>query len=291
MPPEPKQEKTITNQQLYNRLQGRGGQTMVLDLRAATDFEKAHVSTAFNVPYEDVMQGGGAFTVAAIEKCFTSSVALSKFRNRHEIKVLIMDSESPARAELLAVFLRTTEPTCYAVPHDAGVDAFVEQYPFLCTGSSLPEVPSRHTMEYYPSEVLPDFLFLGDQHNSSNRRQFEQLGIRRVVNCAKEMSNPFEDMCQYVRLNLDDTLSQPLRPVLEQACDFLAEAERQNEKTLVHCAFGQSRSASTVLAYLIKSRRLPLETALRQLKACKEDINPNQHFLEELAKWEHSILR
>ena len=51
---------------------------------------------------------------------------------------------------------------------------------------------------------------------------------------------------------------------------------------LVHCRAGISRSATLVLAFLMKSRRWRMKRALEHLRACRPIVKPNEGFMEQL---------
>jgi hypothetical protein len=55
---------------------------------------------------------------------------------------------------------------------------------------------------------------------------------------------------------------------------------------LVHCAMGRSRSASTLILYLMRSRGLPLAAALAVVKSRRPMAHPNAGFLAVLAEAE-----
>jgi protein-tyrosine phosphatase len=56
-------------------------------------------------------------------------------------------------------------------------------------------------------------------------------------------------------------------------------------KIFIHCYMGVSRSATFLIAYLIKYRKMKLEAAL---KMCiqKRLIWPNDGFMQQLIRWE-----
>ena len=76
--------------------------------------------------------------------------------------------------------------------------------------------------------------------------------------------------------------------VFEETNSFISEAisssSSSSSSVLVHCVYGQSRSASIVLAYLIEhyTPKLSLEEAFILLKAAKPDICVNPGFLSQL---------
>ena len=56
----------------------------------------------------------------------------------------------------------------------------------------------------------------------------------------------------------------------------------------MHCCGGISRSASIVLAFLVKKKRLTLRDAFRFLKLQRPQIGPNGAFMMQLAEMELS---
>lgn len=62
-----------------------------------------------------------------------------------------------------------------------------------------------------------------------------------------------------------------------------------NEKVLVHCHAGMSRSVTVVLAYLMKYYAHTFHTAYDFVKQKKSNISPNFSFLEQLLEFESSL--
>ncbi|CAH0023936.1 unnamed protein product [Clonostachys rhizophaga] len=110
-----------------------------------------------------------------------------------------------------------------------------------------------------------------------------------------------------------DNLTQDLLVHLEEICDFidwhlakppgpariLPPANRIHSvnqlehnpnvevlpQVLIHCQMGVSRSATVMIAYLMKKRGDSMEQVLRDVRR-KRNINPNVNFLEQLKVWE-----
>ena len=59
------------------------------------------------------------------------------------------------------------------------------------------------------------------------------------------------------------------------------------DRVLVNCWQGASRSATVVLAYLIKYQDMGVEEALRMVKE-RRDIRPNNSFLQSLINYEEA---
>ena len=58
---------------------------------------------------------------------------------------------------------------------------------------------------------------------------------------------------------------------------FEALCNHQN-RVLVHCGFGVSRSASLVIMFLMKQWNVSYDEAYDYVKACREIIEPNEGF-------------
>ena len=61
---------------------------------------------------------------------------------------------------------------------------------------------------------------------------------------------------------------------------FLSREE--GSKVLVHCKMGISRSASVVIAYVMKANNWNLKKAFRFVKDKRQSIRPNENFLRQL---------
>jgi protein-tyrosine phosphatase len=72
---------------------------------------------------------------------------------------------------------------------------------------------------------------------------------------------------------------------------FFVIFSRQNlGKVLVHCMVGMSRSATSVLAYLMISRKMSAAEAIRTVRMHR-DIHPNEGFLQQLADLDNELKR
>nr|CAB3490840.1 unnamed protein product [Digitaria exilis] len=84
---------------------------------------------------------------------------------------------------------------------------------------------------------------------------------------------------------LRDTEEENLLDHLEPCLDFVDEG-RKVGNVLVHCFAGVSRSASIIVAYLMRSEQKSLEEALESLKEINELACPNDGFLDQLKLFE-----
>ena len=69
----------------------------------------------------------------------------------------------------------------------------------------------------------------------------------------------------------------------------LIEDSMKKGAVLVNCAVGISRSASFVIAYLMKTQQLSLDAAFAQVKQARPKIQPNPSFVTQLVAYERKI--
>jgi hypothetical protein len=62
------------------------------------------------------------------------------------------------------------------------------------------------------------------------------------------------------------------------------------DNVLIHCVAGVSRSASFIIAYLIRYGHMDLVRAYDHVKKRRPKIRPNQGFMTQLMDWEWAIL-
>ncbi|CAE7448459.1 DSPTP1, partial [Symbiodinium pilosum] len=143
-------------------------------------------------------------------------------------------------------------------------------------------------------------LYLCGAAALENKAELERLGIRGILNCAKDdlYSRSYSDGVP-LRTRLDgyaievleaeDIEEQPMRDLWVRAVEFLDRVLREGGCVAVHCAQGVSRSASTCLAYLMIREGLSLEAAFRRVFDARDFIRPNPGFWQQLRDLEASL--
>ena len=139
-----------------------------------------------------------------------------------------------------------------------------------------------------PAEIIPN-LFLGSVGCSSNLEELQNNKITHIVCCASGMENKFPDKFKYYNVNLLDKETENLRVHLDGTYKFIDEALKNGGRVLIHCYAGVSRSASVLIAYLMKSQKMKFEDALNLLKSKRGKVNPNSGFVEQLKEYEKEI--
>ncbi|CAF3182734.1 unnamed protein product [Rotaria socialis] len=115
-------------------------------------------------------------------------------------------------------------------------------------------------------------------------------GIRSVINISSEC--PIQDLgpsVEYEKVSISDLPTTSIQPYFDRLADRIDQHLRQGKKTLVHCYVGRSRSASIILAYLMKYRQMSLREAFYYLRSRRPIIGPNFGFIKQLVAFEKSL--
>jgi len=126
------------------------------------------------------------------------------------------------------------------------------------------------------TEILPG-LWIGDRNDALNTKWLKQNKITAIINCTKSTPFPtaYTDLTHILRVPIQDNLESEeinkmqkyLYPVSLKIAEWLPD-----HNILVHCYAGRQRSASIILAYLIKYGELTLELAIEYLRSKKIDV-------------------
>ncbi|KAI3647940.1 hypothetical protein MP228_008161 [Amoeboaphelidium protococcarum] len=113
--------------------------------------------------------------------------------------------------------------------------------------------------------------------------------ITHVVNVATNIPNLFPEKFTYLAKDIADIPDAPLLKVLDDVLPFIHEAHKDNGSVLVHCNQGISRSASIIIAYLMKYQKASLAEAVQKTAEARPQIKPNYGFEQQLQKFEKHI--
>jgi len=99
---------------------------------------------------------------------------------------------------------------------------------------------------------------------------------------------PEDSGIAYHGIEIDDQPDARLTPFLDAATEFIhRELSKPGGKgCFVHCMGGYSRSASVVIAYLIRYRGLTYDDAFKVCKRGRPQTKPNEGFEKQLREWE-----
>jgi len=133
-------------------------------------------------------------------------------------------------------------------------------------------------------------IYLGSEQDALDKNFIDTENIKHILSIQswEIKENQKQDGINYHFVKAADNSEQDLKCKFESICDFLKQHE--NERVLVHCQAGISRSATACLAYLMKEKNMTLDSSFVELKKRRDIVCPNFSFLGQLKCWEQEIM-
>eukprot|EP01060_Flectonema_neradi_P006689 TRINITY_DN14575_c0_g1_i1.p1 TRINITY_DN14575_c0_g1~~TRINITY_DN14575_c0_g1_i1.p1 ORF type:complete len:188 (+),score=15.47 TRINITY_DN14575_c0_g1_i1:50-613(+) len=152
------------------------------------------------------------------------------------------------------------------------------------------EEAQQEKMRWGATNVLGDWLFMGGAGDAENQREIEKHGITHIVNTAMEDGN-YKGTIKLHRLRIKDCTTSKIADHFSSVIDFIETAHAEGGKVLVHCKKGVSRSPTLILAYLLTTFSISLDTAYNYLVGLRPKVAPNLGFLLALQSLERELSR
>ncbi|NGX58846.1 MAG: hypothetical protein K940chlam3_01754 [Chlamydiae bacterium] len=144
--------------------------------------------------------------------------------------------------------------------------------------TSEPALKKRKTNEDYKfCPIIEGKLYLGSKHAAEDRDLLLEHRITHILNVTNTIPCHFEEDFTYKKIPVSNRELEIVKR-FEEAIQFIEEGER----VFVHCRRGVNRSASMVIAYLIRSRSFSYQEAHDFVQARKANIHPHRVFQEKL---------
>eukprot|EP00004_Rigifila_ramosa_P015716 TRINITY_DN3668_c0_g1_i1.p1 TRINITY_DN3668_c0_g1~~TRINITY_DN3668_c0_g1_i1.p1 ORF type:complete len:165 (+),score=29.29 TRINITY_DN3668_c0_g1_i1:2-496(+) len=135
------------------------------------------------------------------------------------------------------------------------------------------------------ADFVVDNIWISSMGESSNRAHLTRLGITHIACIGANLRQHFPTDFVYHSASINDLSNENIIQHLPACLAFIERSQRAGGRILVHCAAGMSRSASVVLAYLIREKQMPYDDALQFLRQKRPVVQPNVGFERQLRAW------
>ena len=125
--------------------------------------------------------------------------------------------------------------------------------------------------------LLKRALFLGDFTSALDRKWQQENNICHVLTVARGLNIKVD--CKHLVIDVLDDPSDNLLIYFEQMNDFIEQGLKKGN-VLVHCAAGVSRSASAVIAYIMKKNKWSFNKTRNFVMSKRSVIYPNDGFVK-----------
>ncbi|XP_041829445.1 dual specificity phosphatase 29-like [Melanotaenia boesemani] len=164
-------------------------------------------------------------------------------------------------------------------------------------GYELEKILNRGSVAYtHVNEVWPN-VYIGDEQTAKDKYNLKKLGITHILNAAEGTWNSvdtgpgyYSDMgIVYYGVVAEDIPTFDLSQYFSSAAQFIQETlSNPQNKLLVHCVMGRSRSATLFLAYLMIYENMTVVDAIDHVKK-RRRIIPNWGFLKQLRELDEQL--
>jgi protein-tyrosine phosphatase len=141
----------------------------------------------------------------------------------------------------------------------------------------------------WPDQVV-DNVYLGSLRTVQNMAAVMQMNVTHVLTCGRNLRTPFfPPPIKQLVLDVDDSEEENMNVHFSRAISFIEESVAQHGTCIVHCFAGVSRSATVVVAYLMKRSHIRFEQALAFVQEQRPAANPNPNFRRQLVDFERYL--
>jgi predicted protein tyrosine phosphatase len=158
----------------------------------------------------------------------------------------------------------------------------------------MPIIKNRRFGEATKAAEIVEGIWLGEASDAMDIDTLKKHGVDSVINCAEKhtltCAEYYPNGWRYLGLDCDDTASYDIiGKHLNEFTDFMDECVVNNHKVLVHCVAGINRSATLLIAYLVRRRGMSLIDAISLCHAKRPIILTNEAFVMSLIEWSERL--
>ena len=141
---------------------------------------------------------------------------------------------------------------------------------------------------YNNIDEITENLYLGDYNGAENIDKIKELGIKKVLSLLNGVFPKYEEKDNIIHktLFINDAIDQNIFKHFGECLNFI----KGDDKVLVHCGAGASRSASIVVAYIMWTNKIPYKEAFNFVKSKRAIININLGFENQLELFEKLLI-
>ncbi|KAG5493953.1 hypothetical protein JKF63_01785 [Porcisia hertigi] len=140
----------------------------------------------------------------------------------------------------------------------------------------------------YPDEIVPH-LYCGSLRSAQSQTVYRKLNITYLLTVGRQLVPVPPEGGHHKVIVVDDIPGADIRTSFREAVSFIDESQSRQCGCLVHCFAGLSRSATTVIAYLMMKRGMRLDEAYLVTKKGRPAILPNKGFFDQLVALDNEL--
>ena len=138
-------------------------------------------------------------------------------------------------------------------------------------------------------DEITENLYLGGYIGAKNIEKLKNLGIKKVLSLLNEYFPQYKESDNIIHktLNVNDFDEENIIKYFGECLNFI----KGDDKILVHCAAGASRSATVVIAYIMWNKKMSFKEALEFVQNKRNIVCPNPGFKDQLELFEKELIK
>ena len=135
---------------------------------------------------------------------------------------------------------------------------------------------------------ITDKIWLGNYRAANNVNDLKKEGIKKVL-CLLEYCFPEYREGDNLNQKIIEIVDKPTQNIFKyfgECFNFI----KGDDKILVHCMAGSSRSGSIVIAYIMWDQKMSFDDALNFVAKKRPIVSPNLGFIEQLKIFEKLLI-
>ena len=139
-------------------------------------------------------------------------------------------------------------------------------------------------VKYNDMDEIIENIYIGNIASAENIEKLKELGIKKVLSLLEGFFPEYKesDNITHKIIKILDYSSENIIKYFGECLNFI----KGEEKILVHCRGGSSRSATIVIAYLMWTKKMPFKDALNFVHEKRYIIYPKPGFQDQLQLFE-----
>ena len=140
-------------------------------------------------------------------------------------------------------------------------------------------------------DLILDNIYVGNYAFALNKDLLIKNKINYILNCGNGLKNFYEkeNIFKYLYLPLYDSENEKIIKYKDKIKNFIKEGSSLNNKILIHCGAGMSRSVSILLLYMITELNYLYSDAYHLVKQKRKCALPNMGFRKQLEQISYEI--
>lgn len=136
---------------------------------------------------------------------------------------------------------------------------------------------------------IEDGLYMGDLAGAKDIPTLKKLGVTLVIIFMSDNDYKKDDDIEYHHVNISDSWDTNIMKLFDPVYDLIKFYRDSGDTVYVHCLLGVSRSASFIIAYLMKDRNWTYRRAHRYVLKKRQCVHPNFGFVCQLREYEKEL--